>query len=62
MNTANEGKEKLKRALLEVSTREIGNLELTPEEEVYYSPKLMKKMNKLLKDSARPYWRIVNLL
>lgn len=62
MNTVNEGKEKLKRALLEISTREIANLELTPEEEVYYSPKLMKNMNKLLKYRAKPYWRIVNLL
>ena len=62
MNTANEGKEKLKRALLEVYAREIGNLELAPEAEVYYSPKLVKNMNKLLKDRAKPYWRIINLL
>ena len=34
MNTVNEGKEKLKRALLEVCAREIENAELAPEEEV----------------------------
>ena len=62
MNTVDEGKEKLKRAILEVCSREIGNLGLAPEEEVYYSPKLMKNMNKLLKDRASSYWRIVNLL
>ena len=62
MNTVNEGKEKLKRALLEVCSREIDNLELAPEAEAYYSPKLMKNMNKLLKDRASSYWRIVNLL
>ena len=62
MNTVNEGKEKLKRALLEVCNREIDNLELAPEAEVYYSPKLMKNMNKLLKDRLKPYWEIINLL
>ena len=45
MDTVNEGKEKLKRALLEVSAREIENFELAPEEEVRYSPKLTKNMN-----------------
>lgn len=62
MNTVNEGKEKLKRALLEVCNREIDNLELTPEAKVYYSPKLMKNMNTLLKDRLKPYWEIINLL
>lgn len=62
MNTVNEGKEKLKRALLEVCNMEIDNLELAPEAEVYYSPKLMKNMNKLLKDRLKPYWEIINLL
>ena len=62
MNTVNEGKEKLKRALLEVCSREIDNLELALEAEVHYSPKLMKNMNKLLKYREKPYWRIVNLL
>ena len=62
MNTVNEGKEKLKRALLEVGAREISNLELAPEAEIHYSPKLVKNMNKLLKGRAKPYWRIVNLL
>ena len=60
MNTVNEGKEKLKRALLEVCAREIENAELAPEEEVYYSPKLIKNMNKLLKDRAKPYWGLIN--
>ena len=60
MNTVNEGKEKLKRALLEVCAREIENAELAPEEEVYYSPKLIKNMNKLLKDRAKPYWILIN--
>ena len=60
MNTVNEGKEKLKRALLEVCAREIENAELAPEEEVYYSPKLIKNMNKLLKDRAKPYWVLIN--
>ena len=60
MNTANEGKEKLKRALLEVCAGEIENAELAPEEEVYYSPKLIKNMNKLLKYRAKPYWVIIN--
>ena len=60
MNTVNEGKEKLKRALLEVCAREAGNAELAPEEEVYYSPKLIKNMNKLLKDRAKPYWVLIN--
>ena len=62
MNTANEGKEKLKRALLEVCNREIDNLELAPEAEAYYSPKLMKNMNKLLKDRSKRHLRIINLL
>ena len=60
MNTANEGKEKLKRALLEVCAREAENAELAPEEEVYYSPKLIKNMNKLLKNRAKPYWVLIN--
>ena len=60
MNTVNEGKEKLKRALLEVCAREIENAELAPEEEVYYSPKLIKNMNKLLKNRAKPYWVLIN--
>ena len=60
MNTVNEGKEKLKRALLEVCAREIENAELAPEEEVYYSPKLIKNMNKLLKDREKHYWVLVN--
>ena len=55
MNTVNEGKEKLKRALLEVGDREISTLELAPEAEAYYSPKLMKNMNTLLKDRLKPY-------
>lgn len=59
MNTVNEGKEKLKRALLEVCAREIENAELAPEE-VYYSPKLIKNMNKLLKNRAKPYWVLIN--
>lgn len=62
MNTANEGKEKLKRALLEVYSREIDNLKLAPEAEVYYSPKLMRNMNALLNDRLKPYWEIINLL
>jgi hypothetical protein len=60
MNTVNEGKEKLKRALLEVCAREAENAELAPEEEVYYSPKLIKNMNKLLKNRAKPYWVLIN--
>ena len=60
MNTVNEGKEKLKMALLEVCARETENAELAPEEEVYYSPKLIKNMNKLLKDREKPYWVLVN--
>ena len=60
MDTVNEGKEKLKRALLEVSAREIENFELAPEEEVRYSPKLTKNMNKLLKARAKPYWQLIN--
>jgi len=60
MNTVNEGKEKLKRALLEVCAREIENADLAPEEEVYYSPKLIKNMNKLLKNRAKPYWVLIN--
>lgn len=60
MNTVNEGKEKLKKALLEVCAREIEKLELAPEEEVYYSPKLIKNMNKLLKNRAKPYWKLIN--
>jgi len=60
MNTVNEGRDKLRRALLEVSAREIEHLELAPEEEVYYSPKLIKNMNKLLKDKAKPYWVLIN--
>lgn len=62
MNTVNEGKEKLKRALLEVCSREIDNLELALEAEVHYSPKLVKNMNKLLKYREKPYWRMINLL
>lgn len=60
MNTVNEGKEKLKRALLEVCARETENAELAPEEEVYYSPKLIKNMNKLLKNREKPYWVLIN--
>ena len=60
MDTVNEGKEKLKRALLEVSAREIENFELAPEEEVRYSPKLTKNMNQLLKARAKPYWQLIN--
>lgn len=60
MNTVNEGKEKLKRALLEVCAREAENAELAPLEEVHYSPKLEKNMRKLLKDRAKPYWVLIN--
>ena len=53
MNNVNEGREKLKRALLEVSAREIGMQELAMGEEVCFSPRLTKKMNRLLKNRGK---------
>ena len=60
MNTIYEGREKLKMALLEVSARETEALELAPEEEVYYSSKLTKKMSGLLRFRSKSYWGLVN--
>lgn len=60
METVNEGKEKLKRALLEVCARYAENAELAPKEEAYLSPRLTKNMGKLIKDRAKSYWKLVN--
>ena len=60
METVNEGKEKLKRALLEVCARYAENAELAPKEEAYLSPRLTKNMGKLMKDRAKSYWKLVN--
>lgn len=60
METVNEGKEKLKRALLEVCARYAENAELAPKEEAYLSPRLTKNMEKLIKDRAKSYWKLVN--
>lgn len=60
METVNEGKEKLKRALLEVCARHAENAELAPKEEAYLSPRLTKNMEKLIKDRSKSYWKLVN--
>ena len=49
MNDLAIGKSKLQNALLEVSKNYLANLELAPEEAVSYSPRLERKMSRLLK-------------
>lgn len=60
MNDLAIGKSKLQDALLEVSKKYLENLELAPEEAVSYSPKLERKMSRLLKLQRKPYRNLIN--
>lgn len=60
MNDLAIGKSKLQNALLEVSKNYLANLELAPEEAVSYSPRLERKMSRLLKEQRKPYHHLIN--
>ena len=60
MNDLAIGKSKLQNALLEVSKNYLANLELAPEEAVSYSPRLERKMSRLLKEQRTPYRHLIN--
>lgn len=52
MNEIEKGKSNLQEALLEVSKQYLEHLELAPKDRVFYSLKLRRKMERLLKDNA----------
>ena len=54
------GREKLRTALLEICGNYWENVERAPEEDVWYSPELEKKMEKLLKRRSRPWYECFN--
>lgn len=54
------GKSKLQAAFLEISKNYLENLELAPEEDVSFSPKLERKMVRLLKAHRNPCRNLVN--
>lgn len=60
MNDIEQGKENFQKAFLEVCKDYLENLELAPEEDVFISPKLQRKMNRLLKEQQKPYWKLIN--
>lgn len=60
MDNISEGREKLQKALLEVSQNYLKNLELAPEESVSFSPKLKRKMKRLVKSQQKSRWKWVN--
>ena len=53
MNDIEQGKENFQKAFLEVCKDYLENLELAPEEDVFISPKLQRKMNRLLKEQQK---------
>ncbi len=54
------GREKLRTALLEICGDYWENVELAPEEDVWYSPTLEKKMAKLLQRRSSPWYECFN--
>ena len=60
MNEIEQGKENFQKALLDVCKDYLENLELAPEEDVFISPKLQRKMNRLLKKQQKPCWKWLN--
>ncbi|MBQ8496051.1 MAG: DUF4367 domain-containing protein [Clostridia bacterium] len=60
MNEIKTGKEKLQKALLEVSKEYLENIELAPEDSVSFSPKLEKNMEQLLQSRQKPCWKLIN--
>ena len=60
MNEIEIGREKLRAALLEVCEDYLESIELAPEEDVWYSSKLEKKMSKLLKHRSSPWYECFN--
>lgn len=60
MNSMEMGKANFQKALLAVSQNYLENLELAPEEDVSFSPKLERKMERLLKFQRKPYRKLIN--
>lgn len=54
------GKSKLQQALLEISKNYLENLELAPEEDISFSPKLERRMARLLKAKRKPRRNLIN--
>lgn len=60
MNNMEMGKANFQKALLTVSQNYLEDLELAPEEDVSFSPKLERKMERLLKFQRKPYRKLIN--
>lgn len=60
MNDLATGKEKLQKAFLEICHDYLDNLDLAPEEDISFSPRLERKMECLLKTQRKPYRNLID--
>lgn len=60
MNDLALGRSNLQDALLTVSKNYVENMELAPAEAVRYSPRLERKMARLLKSTRKPYRKLID--
>ena len=54
------GKSKFRQALLEISKNYLENLELAPQEDIFFSHKLERKMSHLIKSPRKSVWHCFN--
>ena len=54
------GKSKFRQALLEISKNYLENLELAPQEDIFFSQKLERKMSHLIKSPRKSVWHCFN--
>lgn len=54
------GKSKFRQALLEISKNYLENLELAPQEDIFFSHKLERKMSHLIKSQQKSVWHCFN--
>lgn len=56
----NEGYEKLKNAFERADKDYLDSLELVPENEIHFSERYERRMERLKRNQKRPYWKLIN--